>query len=550
MDTAPPFRLSDYPVVIGIDFGTTYSGAAYGITTSENEVCDISTWPKQRAYRYPKLYNPETLKLTHWGSAVRAECNKNNLKQQYVLLQQFKLFLDDTLGDVLRVPDGFKVIEIIADYLREFHAHVVSEMRKGFAHQFEGRYRYCLTVPAMWSDRAKQMMREASILAGIIDKDDHHDRLMLISEPEAAAIYCEKACDQFSMEDGDEFMICDAGGGTLDLIVFNVKMDANGNRKFQESAKGMGKSCGSVFIDKKMRKLLKSKLNKVTSGRVPVHALENMMEHFIEKLKPSFDGTEDQYLELPMNAGLTEHTMPSIGLGDGMLRFSLEELKAKVYEPVVKEVLELVHKQKAEVPNLKAIFMVGGFGSSQYLYSRVHEEFDPLNIKVSVRVPRYWYGIDITAPFNELLDPPEYKITNPDGSIRCDHRFSVFVKRGQPLGKNYSRKSLSYYVQLIASNVLIGLDIDKCTSKRYTTYYPRHTACTFYAGNTDDEPRYVVQEGVRKVFDFEIPMPRLPDAMPGDPVELTINMYFGEVELRVEAIIKDKTYQVVCNFNV
>lgn len=52
------------------------------------------------------------------------------------------------------------------------------------------------------------------------------------------------------------------------------------------------------------------------------------------------------------------------------------------------------------------------------------------------------------------------------------------------------------------------------------------------------------------MFDFEIPMPRLPDAMPGDPVELTINMYFGEVELRVEAIIKDKTYQVVCNFNV
>ncbi|KAI8342577.1 hypothetical protein BC941DRAFT_413166 [Chlamydoabsidia padenii] len=555
MDTATPFRLSDYPVVIGIDFGTTYSGAAYGITTSENEVCDISSWPKQTANRYPKvptisLYNPETLKLTHWGSIVRAECHKNNFKQEHVLLQQFKLFLDDSLGDVLRVPEGFTVIEIIADYLREFHAHVVSEMRKGFAHQFEGRYRYCLTVPAMWSDKAKQMMREASILAGIIDKNDHHDRLMLISEPEAAAIYCEKTCDQFNMVDGDEFMICDAGGGTLDLIVFNVKMDANGNRKFQESAKGMGKSCGSVFIDKKMRKLLKSKLNKVTSGRVPAQALENMMEHFIEMLKPSFDGTEEQYLQLPMNAGLTEHTMPSIGLRDGMLRFSLEELKAKVYEPVVMEVLELVHKQKAEAPNLKAIFMVGGFGSSQYLYSRVHEEFDPLGIKVisppraemavcrgavyfgmnptkvSVRIPRYWYGIDITSPFNELLDPPEYKIINPDGSIRCDHRFSVFVQRGKPL------------------------DIDKCTSKRYITYYPRHTACTFYAGSMEEEPRYVLQDGVRKVFDFEIPMPRLPDAKNGDPVELTINMYFGEVELRVEAIIKDKTYQVVCNFNV
>ncbi|KAI8096972.1 uncharacterized protein BX664DRAFT_325306 [Halteromyces radiatus] len=555
MDSATPFRHSDYPVVVGIDFGTTYSGAAYGITTSEGEVCDISTWPKQAAYRYPKvptmsLYDPETRKLLHWGSAVRAECNKNNLRHKYFMLQQFKLFLDDSLSDVLKVPEGYTVVEIIADYLREFHSHVLNEMRKGFAHQFEGRYRYCLTVPAMWTDKAKQIMREASVLAGIINENDHHDRLMLISEPEAAAIYCEKACDQFSMEDGDEFMICDAGGGTLDLIVFNVKMDAQGNRKFQESAKGMGKSCGSMFVDKKMRKLLKSKLNRVTNGKIPAQALENMMEHFIERLKPSFDGTEDQYLELPMNAGLTEHTMQSIGLGDGMLRFTLEELKTKVYEPVVRDVLELVHKQKAETTNLKAIFMVGGFGSSQYLYLRVSEEFEPLGIKVitppraemavtrgavyagmnptkvSVRVPRYWYGIDITAPFNEALDPPEYKIINPDGNVRCDHRFSVFVQRGQPL------------------------DIDKCTSKRYTTYYPRHTACTFYAASTEQEPRYVVQEGVSKVFDFEIPMPRLPDAVHGDPVDLTINMYFGEVELRVEAVIRDKTYHVVCNFNV
>ena len=64
----------------------------------------------------------------------------------------------------------------------------------------------------MWSDKSKQAMRDAAILAGIINEDDHLDRLMLISEPEAAAIYCEKTCEQFDMTDGDEFMICDAGG--------------------------------------------------------------------------------------------------------------------------------------------------------------------------------------------------------------------------------------------------------------------------------------------------------------------------------------------------
>jgi hypothetical protein len=64
----------------------------------------------------------------------------------------------------------------------------------------------------MWSDRAKALMRESAIIAGLIKETDHRDRLMLISEPEAAAIYCEKKCDQFNLKSGDKFMICDAGG--------------------------------------------------------------------------------------------------------------------------------------------------------------------------------------------------------------------------------------------------------------------------------------------------------------------------------------------------
>ena len=76
----------------------------------------------------------------------------------------------------------------------------------------------CLTVPAMWSDKAKSTMREAAIKAGLITETDHRDRLMLISEPEAAALYCEKKCDQFNLRHGDRFMICDAGGGGYSIM--------------------------------------------------------------------------------------------------------------------------------------------------------------------------------------------------------------------------------------------------------------------------------------------------------------------------------------------
>lgn len=60
-------------------------------------------------------------------------------------------------------------------------------------------------------------MREAMVQAGILSIDDPPSRLLLVSEPEAAAIYCGRHC--WDMDRLDKFMIVDAGGGTVDLIV-------------------------------------------------------------------------------------------------------------------------------------------------------------------------------------------------------------------------------------------------------------------------------------------------------------------------------------------
>lgn len=62
-------------------------------------------------------------------------------------------------------------------------------------------------------------MREAMLAAGILNPDDPPERLALVSEPEAAALYCERQCNSWDLGVGDKFMIVDAGGGTVDLIV-------------------------------------------------------------------------------------------------------------------------------------------------------------------------------------------------------------------------------------------------------------------------------------------------------------------------------------------
>ncbi|KAI9336880.1 hypothetical protein BD770DRAFT_422631 [Pilaira anomala] len=524
---------------------------------TDKEVTDISKWPGQPDYSYPKLYNRDNNKLIQWGRSAKAGKSKF---PNITILQQFKLYLDDNLEGVVRqLPLDLTVTDIIADYLEKFFGYIKIDMtKKGFHNNFEKQARFCLTVPAMWSDKSKQIMREAAIQAGLINSTDHRDRLMLISEPEAAALYCEKTCDKFNMQHGDEFMICDAGGGTVDLIVFRVEMDSNGNRKFRESTKGIGKSCGSTFIDRNFRKHLRKKLKKVIRRspngtiEIPDAPLDHMMDIFVDNLKPLFDGTDDLYSDISMGFDLVTKTEPSIGLDEGTMTFTKEEMKKHVFDPVIREVVQLCKDLQKETKSLKAIFMVGGFGSSSYLYSQMEKEFAPEHIrivqpdrpemavsrgavyfgmyptKIATRIPRTWYGIEITNIFDPLIDPPEYKITRPDGSIRCDNRFSTYVERGKPL------------------------DIDSCISRNYITYYPSHTACTFYASESDTEPRYTISNNtttIRKVFDFEIPMPPLPNVRPGDPVPLTIKMYFGEVELRVEAVIDDQTYAVVCNFN-
>lgn len=242
--------------------------------------------PKQQNV-YPKtptvsLYGQNSTKLLAWGQdAKRTAMKKNN---HDILLSRFKLQLDENL-QLEPLPNGISVLDAISDYLEAFHTHICRELQRGFANNYDqSKFRYCLTVPAMWSDKAKSIMREAATRAGLINRWDHPDRLMLISEPEAAALYCEKKCEQFNLGHGQRFLICDAGGGTVDLIVFEID-DSGEQRALKEVTKGSGDSCGSTFLDLNMRAYLEDRFYHL--GKVNDSAMETMMEAFIDTIKVS-----------------------------------------------------------------------------------------------------------------------------------------------------------------------------------------------------------------------------------------------------------------------
>ena len=97
----------------------------------------------------------------------------------------------------------------------------------------------------MWSDAAQAKTRECAERAGM----GRGDRLQIISEPEAAAIYTLDALDPHNVKIGDTFVLCDAGGGTVDLISYTVSA-LKPMLSVDEAASGTGSLCGSTYLNR------------------------------------------------------------------------------------------------------------------------------------------------------------------------------------------------------------------------------------------------------------------------------------------------------------
>jgi hypothetical protein len=106
-----------------------------------------------------------------------------------------------------------KAVDYASDYLTRIVDHVLHEsLPRQFGASFleNQQISYVVTVPAIWSDKAKDLTRQAAVRAGI-----DQSKLMLITEPEAAALYCATLCKEADLKEGDRFVVCDAGGGTV-----------------------------------------------------------------------------------------------------------------------------------------------------------------------------------------------------------------------------------------------------------------------------------------------------------------------------------------------
>lgn len=212
----------------------TPSRIAYG---SENQGCTgnqfgFQVTPKMISYSWTKLLLDENARAT--------EFDDPSLKRSE--------------GEgMLKLPRGKTATAVVTDFLSEIYDWIEGYLAKRISPEIleVTPIEFWFTVPAIWSDQAKSATLAAAKAAGFASGDE--DRIYLIPEPEAAGVATLKGFAEGSSvaraQAGDGILICDCGGGTVDITSYKVTQ-MTPKLKFEEIVEGTGGKCGSTYIDR------------------------------------------------------------------------------------------------------------------------------------------------------------------------------------------------------------------------------------------------------------------------------------------------------------
>ncbi|KAI0437685.1 hypothetical protein F4803DRAFT_537506 [Xylaria telfairii] len=484
---APPGS-NDGVIVIGIDFGTTFTGVAYDyVRPGSQEPSDISPipitlWPTSGCGGANADCPKVPSRITYlaggniiWGHLEAGE-HRNTIEwYKLLLLEEHDLQLHLKTSTHIKQArqsvekTGKDVITVISDYLSKVWEHVLEDILRARGRQFVSTnpFHVVVTVPAIWQEHPIQGMEEALKKAGILNKrpgcpDTTHT---FVSEPEAAALAAIYGHNKYvNLEPGQTFVIADLGGGTVDLVSFRVQA-TRPQLALEEVVEGQGALCGAAFLDQAFLACLERKLEQKKSKDRNLKSWKQMHELERKRIidivwekgikRKYFDGQPERRIDL----GAQGNRRPDVLLS----RDDLNDIFDSVFEDIsklVKEQVEAIVEKTGNMPQF--IVLNGGFGRCEYVYRKLRSQYENCNIEilfeandrpwtavsrgavlygaahvndqtqVKSHVSRYSYGWSIREDFDHRVhDPDDLETDELTGRRFAEDQMEWIVLRGE-----------------------------------------------------------------------------------------------------------------------
>ncbi|KAK3100673.1 hypothetical protein FSP39_023601 [Pinctada imbricata] len=476
-------------VVAAIDFGTTYSGFAFSsISQFKSSPLEIMscTWQNEHGSSYKTstcvLFEPDG-KLHSVGfdaeekyGVLTADEEETEEFKDWFFFKRFKMHLyqqktfdrDFVLVDESgKEMDALLVFSAVIRYMKE---RMKNECDEKVAGVLDSEIKWILTVPAIWTDSAKQFMREAADKAGI---EPH--QLSFALEPEAASLFCryspiEKHDGEIIKMSDTEYMVLDCGGGTVDITVHRVI----GNGLIKELYKANGGNWGGTTVDDAFWSMLVEILGQdvIDNFRNQDKYAELELNGSFERKKKKIDATSKDEVIISIPTSLAElvkkkskKTIAKVFESNEKYKDKIKAFKDKMkispdlmrsfFEYACTSIVEHLNDlfKRSELSGVDTILMVGGFSESPVLKHAVKSNFPgmrvlvPYNAGIAVlngavlyghepetvhsRVCRFTYGVETSLPFEARLDDRKYLFEDRKGRQMCRKRFQVHIKEGE-----------------------------------------------------------------------------------------------------------------------
>ncbi|KAJ9315072.1 hypothetical protein DTO271D3_4525 [Paecilomyces variotii] len=437
-------------VVIALDFGTTFSGAAWALTDSPHEHYLINQWPSTAS---GSLSGPTSEKVPTEIAFEYSESGPTclwgfQIPESMPRHQWIKLALDpgqkgsvsllsSICGDRREVPPPYHASpeELVTSYLSCMHKHIMRVLESKIGAAFSTMtWEYVVTVPAVWSDAAKARTNACAEKAGL----GKISSTRMISEPEAAAIHALRSSNPRTLNVGDTIVLCDAGGGTVDLITFSI-VELKPRLRLKEEAPGSGELCGGAFLNRRFEEFLEKKLSSDPGwGR---DTLEEALQRFETVAKRVFDGNIHNEFMIPV-PGIDNNN--DLGVRRGKIKLSGEDMRS-IFEPILKQVLELVKGQiEASRGSVSAVFLVGGLGQNPSLQNFIQERIDP-RIEV-IQVTNGWTAVVRGALAKVASEvAPSLEAISVDSRIARKHYGFICIQPFDPVRHDPHKKYFCDY---------------------------------------------------------------------------------------------------------
>ncbi|QRV77741.1 heat shock protein 70 kDa 12B [Ceratobasidium sp. AG-Ba] len=469
-------------IVIGIDIGTTQSGVAFTyLQKGANQIVHrVTRWPGQEAQaqqsKIPSIvwYNSGNKAVSFGAEALSHEAELSAEDQGWRLAKHFKLHLhpeDMKTKHELKLrplPVGVPLRQIYSDFL----GYLLRQTKQFFEERVldgvsvwdknHSSMEVVLAHPNGWGIREQTFLRLAAVDAGLAEPASASSKIRFVTEAEASVHFCIYHTSLGScLQPGTNFVVCDAGGSTVDTTLYSV-VSARPVLKLEEKRASACVQAGAIFVDDEAEKYLQTMLKSAQLS-------EEDVEEYTKAGLKDFEGFakrafKDPSADLTIAVGQSRFNNSAIRARRGRLTLPGSIVKS-FFDICTKEILGSVDQQ-IDGLDVPYILLVGGFGDSPFLREEFKRSYDPRGCQVTLtndstskavadgavmwstlsnvssRAPRFSFGVVVSTMFDP--DDPAHlnrmKTISADGIPRVVGAWCPIVPKGVAMDANAVRR--------------------------------------------------------------------------------------------------------------